>query len=430
MTARRHFLLACLAAGCAPWVRGESMARPHVLVVGGGFGGATAARFLREWSAGAVKVTLVERNRELVSCPLSNRVLSGDARLDSLRFGYGGLRHAGIDVLHQDVVALDPGARELRLADGRHLAGDRILLAPGIDFQWEAIPALADPDRRGQVLHAWKAGAQTLELARRIAALRDGGVLAISIPRPPFRCPPGPYERVSLIADYFRRRKPRCKLLVADANAEVIAKPDLFRQAWRELYPGIVEYLPEHGLEDIDLARGELRTQLGPLRADLLNVIPPQRAGDLALAAGMPLAGGAWVEIDWLTHEAKGLPGIHVIGDAVAAVPGMPKSAHLANQQAKRAAAAILDMLAGRSPQPAPLLANTCYSFVSADDAVHVAAMFRYSDATRRVEQVAGAGGLSVARSAHEGRLALDWARGLWHEALGPPGARRAKAGA
>lgn len=420
MTTRRRFLLASLASGFAPWVRAERRARPHVVIVGGGFGGATAARYLSQWSAGRLRITLVERQRALVSCPLSNRVLSGDMRLAELTHSYAGLaRRPGVELIHGEAVAVNAARRQVSFADGRELRGDRLLLAPGIDFLWQSIPALAAESARAPLLHAWKAGPQTALLARRIRALPDGASVAIVVPRPPFRCPPGPYERASLIAHYFKRHKPRSKVLVVDANSEVIAKRALFRKAWDELYPGIIDYLPDHALDDADLARNELRTSLGTIRADLLNIIPPQRAGKLALEAGLPLADGRWVEIDWLTHEALGVPGAHVIGDAVQAAPGMPKSAHLANQQGKRAAAAMLDLLDGLPPQPAPVLGNTCYSFVAADSAIHVAAMFRYSESARGMLPVAQGGGLSVARNAHEGRLALDWAKGLWNDALG-----------
>lgn len=408
--------LAGVLPACA--VRSPLAARGHVVVVGGGFGGATAARYLRLWSGGSVEVTLVEANAEFVSCPLSNLVLAGERKLADLTLTYDGLRRRGVRVVRDTAIAIDAAQRSVALHGGERIGYDRLLLAPGIDFIYEDLPGLQAADARNVVLHAWKAGAQTLALRRQLEAMPDGGVFAISIPKAPYRCPPGPYERASVVADYFKANKPRAKILLLDANAEIVSKKGLFAKAWAELYPDIIEYRPDSELRDVHAATRTAILDFEQIRADVLNVIPSQRAGTLAREADLKLINGRWVEVDWLSMESTSHPGIHVVGDALFAAPAMPKSGHLANQQAKLAAAAILEMLAGRSPSPSPLLTNTCYSFVDARNAVHIASVHRYDAGQKTMLPVAGAGGLSAARNAFEGKIAAAWALNIWADML------------
>jgi len=240
----------------------------------------------------------------------------------------------------------------------------------------------------------------------------------LSVPRAPYRCPPGPYERACLVADYCKRHKPRSKVVVLDANDEIVSKKGLFAKAWAELYPEIIEYRPQSELRDVDLATKTARLEFDHVRADVLNVIPPQRAADIAARSGLKLINQRWVEIDWLTMESSGTPGVHVLGDAIFPAPTMPKSGHVANQQAKLAAAAILRLLAGEQPDPAPLLMNTCYSFVDSRNAIHVAAVYQYDQASRVLQPVPGAGGVSSVRSELEGRIAAGWAQNIWADML------------
>jgi sulfite dehydrogenase len=420
---RRRMLVAFAGAGIGtalPLASARAATRPRVLIAGGGFAGATAAKYLRLWSKATVDVTLVEPKRRLVSCPFSNRVVAGLQDLESLTRGYQALdRRYGVRVVHERVVGVDVARRELRLAGGERVAGQRMVLAPGIDFLWESLPGLASATARTGLLHAWKAGPQTTELARRVAALPPGGSAVITVPRLPYRCPPGPYERASLIAGYFAQFNPRAKLLVLDANPEVRPKGALFRKAWAELYPGIIDYHPDVRVLDLDTRSDSLILDTGELRPDLLNVIPEQRAGDLALNAGLPLADGRWIKVDWRTMEAAGAPGVHVIGDAVLTAPGMPKSAHMANQHAKIAVAAILRSLAGEEPDPESVASNTCYSFVAADAAIRVSSIHRYDAAQRVLLPVPGSGGVSVARNRLEADYARNWLINLWNDTLG-----------
>jgi len=404
-------------AGCAGG--GVRQASGHVVVVGGGYGGATAAKYLRLWSANRVEVTLVERHTAFVSCPMSNLVIAGQRGMADITLSYDRLRdHHGVRLIHDEVLTIDPSARSLRLAGGGELRYDRLVLSPGIDFIWQEIPGLDNPGAQATILHAWKAGAQTVALRRQLAAMPDGGVFVLSIPKAPYRCPPGPYERASLVADYCKRHKPRSKLIILDANDEIVSKKGLFTRAWAELYPGIIEYRPQSELRDVDVATRTAHLDFDKVRGDVLNVIPPQRAADIATGSGLRLINQRWVEIDWLSMESSNTPAVHVLGDAIFPAPTMPKSGHVANQQAKLAAAAILRLLAGEQPDPAPLLMNTCYSFVDARNAIHVASVFQYDGSTRVVQPVAGAGGVSSARSELEGRIANGWAQNIWADML------------
>jgi len=388
----------------------------RVVVVGGGFGGATAARYLRLWG-GNIDVTLVERNAGFVSCPLSNLVLGGHKTMADISHGYDGLRAAGVKLVQGEVVAIDAAARRVRLAGGQELAYDRLVLSPGVDFVPDEVGGLADALASGRVLHAWKAGPQTLALRRQLTDLRDGGVVAVTIPKAPYRCPPGPYERACMVASYLKQAKPRSKLLVLDANPEIQSKKALFERAFAQHYPGLVEYRPNAELKEV--AGTTARLEFEDVQADVLNVVPPQRGADLARLAGVLNVNNRWAGVHWLTMESTAVPGIHVLGDAVFPAAQMPKSGHMANQHGKVAAAAIIQLLRGEPVNPTPVVMNTCYSFVTAQDVVHVASVHQYDAAEKTFKPVAGAGGVSAAASALEGRYALSWADNIWHDMLG-----------
>ena len=406
-----------LASGCASPGGG---AGGRVVVVGGGYGGATAAKYIRLWSEGRVEVTLVEPNDAFVSCPLSNLVLGGSRQMADITTPYDGLaRRHGVTIAKDRAAAIDVDKRQVRLAGGAALAYDRLVLSPGVDFMGDALPGLQAPGAREKVLHAWKAGPQTLALRRQLEAMPDGGVFALAIPLAPYRCPPGPYERACQVAHYFSRAKPRSKVLILDANDHVTSKEALFRKAWADRYPGIVEYRPNHALADVDAATGTLRFEFNDDgRAQVLNVLPPQRAGDIAHHAGLTTSNARWCDVDWLTMESTAAKYIHILGDALQIAPAMPKSGHMANQHGKVVAAAIVALLAGRAPNPLPLYNNTCYSFVSDTDVVHVSSVHRYDPGQKTMLPVPGAGGLSEAASELEGRYAMAWARNIWADTL------------
>jgi len=405
-------------AGCAPLRVARSSRR--IVVVGGGYGGATAARYAALWGGDAVDVTLVTREPAFVSCPLSNLVLGGSRTIADVTVGYEALGRHGIHVVHDSAIAVDAQQRRVRLARGADLPYDRLILSPGIDFFFERIDGLGTDGGRAAFPHAWQAGPQTLALRRQIAAMPDGGVFAISIPRAPYRCPPGPYERACQVAWYFRRAKPRSKVLILDGNEDVQSKKALFTKAWAEDYRGLVEYRPNCVLTSVDARTRVARFETADdVKADVLNVIPPHGAGRIAHDAGVVTANGQWCEVDFLTFESIRVPGIHVLGDAIQIAPLMPKSGHMANQHGKVAAAAVLAALAGQPPNPAPVLNNTCYSFIDDREAVHVASVHRYDAAQKTFLTVPGSGGVSAAKSEHEGDLGFAWARAIWKDMLG-----------
>ena len=412
-------LAAAAASGCAS-IGGGERNQARVVVVGGGYGGTTAAKYLRLWSERRVGVTLVEPNEAFVSCPLSNLVLGGSRSMASITRPYRALQAShGVRLVRSTVTAIDRAGKAVVLADGSRLGYDKLVLSPGVEMIYDSLPGLKDPASREQVLHAWKAGPDTVALRRQLEAMPDGGVYALTIPRAPYRCPPGPYERACQVAAYFKQAKPRSKVIVFDANEDLTSKPKLFREAWQSLYPGIVDYRPNHALTDVDVAGKQLVFEFNdPEKADVLNVLPPMRAGDIAAKSGLSLANNRWVEIDYQTFAAKGEQDIFVLGDAVLAAPAMPKSGHMANQHAKVAASAILAQLAGRDPNPMPVINNTCYSFVSADEVVHVASVHAWNAEQKTLVPVQGAGGLSAGRNHAEAVTAAAWAENIWSDML------------
>ena len=419
---RRRFLKQLAAgavAGAATGVgRPAFAAGARVVVVGGGFGGATAAKYIRMW-APDIQVTLVERNREFISCPLSNRVLAGQVELVDLTRGYGALSSKySVEVVSDEAVAIDPDKRELALEGGDVLPYDRLILSPGLDLLFDEIPGLREPAARERVLHAWRAGQQTMALRRQLEAMPDGGLYALTIPKVPYRCPPGPYERACQVAWYFKTHKPKSKVLILDANEKVQSKEPLFTKVWKEWYPGIVEYRPNSTLLDVDAATLTAKLEFEEVKADVLNVVPPQRAAKIAADAGLITANNKWVGVDFLTYESTAKKHIHVLGDAIVAAPAMPKSGHMANQHGKVAAAAVIALLRGEAPNPNPVINNTCYSFVSDKQVIHVASVHRY-DAEKRTMVVApGTSGVSAAPSELEGTYAESWGKNIWADML------------
>ncbi|MGQ0654129.1 MAG: FCSD flavin-binding domain-containing protein [Betaproteobacteria bacterium] len=411
---RREFIKLAAAAsfgglaGCAA----PAPSKARVVVVGGGFGGATAAKYIRLWDP-SVDVVLVERDAQFVSCPMSNLVLGGFAGMRDITVGYDGLRRHGVQVVRDEVTAIDPGRKLVRLGRGGDLAYERLVVSPGIDFFFNEVQGFEPAMRSGAVLHAWKAGPQTVALREQLERMRDGGVYILSIPLAPYRCPPGPYERVSMIAAYFKQAKPRSKVLVLDANADVTSKGPLFKRAWSELYPGLIEYRGNQKVVAVE--PGAVRTDFDTVKGDVLNVVPPHRAADIAQQAGLVTTNNRWCDVDWRTMESKAVKGVHVLGDATLSGPGMPKSGSMANNHAKIAAAAIVQLLAGRQPEPLKII-NTCYSFVSEKEAIRVSSVHEWDGNT--LQPVKGSGGVSAAHSEPEAVFAWNWAKTIWADSL------------
>jgi sulfide dehydrogenase [flavocytochrome c] flavoprotein chain len=404
-----------LLSGCATTGSGAK-----VVVVGGGYGGATAAKYVRMFSDYGIDVTLVEPNAAFVSCPISNLVLGGHKTMADITTPYDNLskRH-GVKVVRDMVSSIDPAKRTVKLASGGELHYDRLILSPGIDFMWDTLPGMGRPGAADKVLHAWKAGPQTLALRQQLEAMPDGGVYALSIPLAPYRCPPGPYERACMVASYFKKAKPRSKVVIFDANDDITSKKGLFMKAWDEHYKGLIEYRPKHKLVDVDAATNTLKFEFNDdFKAGVANVLPAQRAGEIAVKTGLATANARWCEVDFLTFESKAAKHIHVLGDAIQIAPGMPKSGHMANQHGKTCAAAVVSLLQGKEAPSLPIYANTCYSFVTATDVVHVASVHKYDAAQKTMLTVPGSGGLSSAASELEGQYAMAWARNIWADSL------------
>ncbi len=415
---RRAFINTLGAAwlGASSWAaRADSGNAARVVVVGAGFGGATVAKYLRMWSGNRVQVTLIEPNPAFVSCPTSNLVLGGSRTLSDITRPYETLvRKYGVRWLRDRVNAIDPDKKRLRLSTDT-LPYDVLVVAPGVSFDYARLPLPQGAAASGQVLHAWKAGPQTAQLAQQVKHMRPGGVFAITVPELPYRCPPGPYERACQVAFFLKRHNPTGKVLILDANPAITSKRALFERNWAQQYPGLIEYQPGSELLAIDAETRAVRTVFGNWRADVLNIIPPQAAGRLALDAGLANDEGRWCDVDFLTYESRRVPGIHVLGDAVES--GLPKSAHIANSQAKVCASAILARLADWDPDPAPVFANTCYSYVDDKQAMHVANVYRYDPKAQDMVSAPG-GGLSDRPSPAEGMDAVAWAQNIWHDTL------------
>ncbi len=410
-------LVAATAALSATCQATSSAAKARVVVVGGGYGGATAAKYLRLW-APSIEVTLVEREPVFTSCPLSNLVLGGHWKLEALQRPYAGLERHGVRVVQDDVAAIDASKRTVVLGRGATLTYDRLIVSPGVNFLFDEVRGLEAASRSGRILHAWKAGRETQALRAQLEGMRDGGVFVLSIPLAPYRCAPGPYERACQVASYFKTAKPKSKILVVDANSDQTSKGPLFRRAWSELYPGMIEYRAGSQAIGVDEKTRTVNLEVEDVQGDVLNVVPPQRAGEIAVRAGLITHNNRWCDVDWRTMESAAVKGIHVLGDATLSAPAMPKSGHMANNQAKVAAAAIIEMLSGRPPNPAPVMANTCYSFVSENEAIHVASVHQWSDEEKTLAPVPGSGGLSAARSRLEADYGRSWARTIWADML------------
>ncbi|MGE3538937.1 MAG: FCSD flavin-binding domain-containing protein [Candidatus Tectimicrobiota bacterium] len=417
MRTRRHILGllggCLLSVGTARRTWGQAAAR--LVVVGGGFAGATCAKYLR-LADSTLQVTLLAPQPTFISCPFSNTVLAGLNDLTMLTQHYTALRQRhGIHVLHKAAADVEPVRRQVLLADGQRLAYDRLVLAPGVEMHWDALPGY---DAAASTLwpHAWQAGPQTLLLRRQLEAMPDGGLVVITVPDNPYRCPPGPYERASLIAHYLKTHKPRSKVLLLDTK-DSFTKQALFQEAWQRLYGSLLEWVPgSQGGRVARVApqRQTIETDFDTYRPSVANIIPPQRAAAIARVAGLD-AGTGWCAVTPQTFESTVHAGIHLLGDAIIANP-MPKSAFSANNQAKVCAAALLALLRGH-PLPEPFLLNTCYSLVAPDYGIHIAGAYHVVD--QRLTAMAGSEGTSPLGAPDEIRgLEAEYARSWYANIL------------
>jgi sulfide dehydrogenase [flavocytochrome c] flavoprotein chain len=393
-------------------------AAPKIVVIGGGFAGLTAARMAKRYDKG-LDLTVVEVNPTYTACPFSNDVIAGLRDIKEQQFGYGKVAGDGVTLAQTNATGIDATARTVTLANGSILNYDRLILAPGIELRFDALPGY-DEAAAQRMPHAWKAGEQTMLLRRQIEAMEDGGVVVIVSPQNPYRCPPGPYERASLIAWYLKAKKPRSKVIILDAK-DAFSKQRLFQNAWKQMYPNLEWVSLSMGgkVSSVDPATNTLSTDFDKIKAAVANVIPPQKAGRIAEIAGATDRSG-WCPIDPVSFESKQVPNVHVIGDAAIA-GAMPKSAFAANAQAKVCAVAVAKLARGEKPET-PKLINTCYSLVAPDYGVSVAAV--YHPVNGQLAEVAGSGGVSPvdappSERKEEAELADGWFHTITSEVFG-----------
>jgi sulfide dehydrogenase [flavocytochrome c] flavoprotein subunit len=368
----------------------------RVVVIGGGMAGATVAKYLRLWGGTGVDVTLIERESSYASNIMSNLVLNGSRSMNSLQYGYGNLTSRyGVKLVKGEVTTIDPVGKAVTLAGGSRIVYDRLVVAPGVDF--DVLPGLETAAAQAKAPHAWKAGPQTTALRNMITAMPNGGVFVMSIPAKPYRCPPGPYERACVVADWLKRNRPGSKVIVFDANPGITAEVHSFTDAFDVVHKGVIEYQPGVSISSVDASTMTVNTSIGNIRGNVLNLIPPHRAGKVISANGLADAGGKWTSVDVLSYEAKVAPGIHVIGDASATT--QPKAGHIANQEAKVCADAILRLLSGRAPDPAPQTNSACYSPITFDTASWLTATFAYDPVSKTMQPVAASSGEAATRS-------------------------------
>lgn len=395
--------------------------KAKIVVVGAGYGGATAAKYLRMLSNNSADVTLIEPNAEFISCPISNLVVGGSQKISAITTPYDGLtKNYGVKMVKDMVTKIDPQKKTVQLASGKSLPYDKLILSPGIGLMMDKVEGLAQANQAGVTLQAWKAGPETVALHKQLADMPDGGVFAMSIPLAPYRCPPGPYERTCQVANYLKKNKPKSKIVVFDANPDITSKGKLFRAVWDDQYAGLIDYQPASNVVGVDAKTKTLKFELrDDFKADVLNVLPPMRAGDLVVNTGLANANDRWALVNFLNFESTAAKDIHILGDSIQIAPAMPKSGHMANQHAKVAAAAIICELSDYPVNPNPVVTNTCYSFVNDKDVIHVASVHQYDAAEKTFKTVPGSGGLSPSPTALEGIYAWGWAKNIWSDTVG-----------
>ncbi len=428
---RRSFLQSSAAisllglGACASTTSIPSKAK--VVVIGGGYGGATAAKYVRMLSDYKIDVVMIEPNEAFVSCPISNLVVGGSKQIGDLTTAYTGLsKNHGVTVVKDMAIAIDSSKKTVTLARGATIAYDKLIVSPGIELMMGSIEGLAAAQASGQVLQAWKAGAETVAMRKQLMDMPDGGVFAITIPVAPYRCPPGPYERACQAAWYLKQAKPKSKVLILDGNPDVTSKGALFKKVWAEQYKGMIEYRGDHKVTAVDAKTGTIKFEIqDDVKASVLNVLPSMRAGTIAQQAGLNnMANNRWCGVNYQSFESTAAKDVHVLGDSIQIAPGMPKSGHMANSHAKVAAAAIVAQLRGWEINPVPMLTNTCYSFVDDKNVVHVASVHEYVAAEKTFKTVAGSGGVSAIDlkpevTQLEGVYAMNWAQNIWADTLG-----------
>ena len=418
---RRDFLkssAATFAASIAPLSAHAKTrkAQPHVVVVGAGFGGAVCAKYLRLWDPN-IRVTLIEPNEKFTSCPMSNWVIGGFQDFDYLVKSYDNLPKYGIKMVKDWATGVDADKRLVLTRGGAKIKYDRLVLAPGMEWMTETVRGWDEAYQAKKVVHSFRAGPDTLLLRKQLEAMPDGGVFLIASPPPPGRCVSGPYERASVAAHYFKQHKPRSKIIMLDGHIDIVSKGPMFQAAWKELYPGMIEHRPNNMVQAFDHRTMTVSSEFEDVKADVVNIIPMQRAPKLCKDAGVRNDSlDRWCGIDYVTYESTAVPNIHVVGDPV--LSNMPKSAHVSNNQAKICAAAIISLFNGRQPEPVPVIGSTSYSVTSDKTSGAIAVVMRYNPATKVYERQP-LGGANPLHSELDFAYGLAWHENIWADTLG-----------
>jgi len=415
---RRRFLknsLGIVALGSfsfkAPFVNSKSS--PKVVVIGGGYGGATVSKYIKKWSPN-IDVTLVEKNTNYVSCPISNRIFSGKVDLNYLTHNYETLsKKYSVKIINDTVNSISPKNKKV-IFNHKSIDYDILVVSPGVEFNYDNIPEFKK-NKESVPLHAWKAGKQTIDLKKQLIDMKDGGVFSIIIPQAPYRCPPGPYERACQVAHYLKNNKPKSKIIIYDANEKIQSKGTLFKKYWSDLYPGMIDYYPMMPLRDFNTSTNSLIFDFDEMTHDVVNYIPDQRAPKFIREIAAK-AESNWCEIDFRSYQSIYDDNIYILGDSILPSPKMPKSGHMANSQAKVCASAIVRNLSGKDTNQNPIVNNTCYSFVSDDEVIHVAAVYKYNEEKKLMEVIPESTGVSGKASKIEGIYAEGWAKGIWYD--------------
>lgn len=423
-------------AGCASTggssIVGGKRGRPKVVVVGAGFGGATCARYIKAWEP-HIEVTVIEPNEQFVSCPTSNDVLAGYRKLEDITFAYTNLQGIIDNWVKDTVTAIDANTRTVTTSKGTKIAYDRLVLAGGVELLFNTVKGY-DAEAQKTVMHAWKAGPQTATLRKQLEEMPNGGVFVMSVPMAPYRCPPGPYERASLVASYFKKAKPRSKIIILDGNQDIASKKGLFLAAWKKHYghgtpSAMIEYRPNNMPRSVDAKTRMVGTEFDDVKGDVINVVPKMQAAEICGMAGARVGNDGkaapWCAVDFRTYESKFVPNVHIIGDST--LSNFPKSGSMANNMAKVCAASICEMCNGRDPVDTPVVANTCYSATTDHTAIHVAAVFRYNDTDKDGKKIPGGemkaqtlpgNGLSSEETEIEHVYMDGWAKNVWADTL------------
>lgn len=415
--------LSSLTAGCAT-SSSMASAKYKIVVIGAGFGGSTFSRYIKMW-APQTEVTLIEPNSAFTSCPFSNTVLAGINKMDDITLPYDYIKKVVDNFVPDTVTAIDSAKQTVTTAGGKTFSYDRLVLAGGIELLFDKVEGY-DAETQKTVKHAWKAGAdQTGVLRQQLEAMPDGGTFVMSVPKAPYRCPPGPYERACMVATYFKAAKPKSKIIVLDGNPDIASKKGLFLAAWKKHFGygtdnSMIDYRPNNMPRMVDAKKMMVGTEFDDVKGDVLNVVPPMRAAAVTGMAGVRDGNdGNWCTIDYLTFESKVVPKIHILGDS--ALTNFPKSGSVANNTGKMCAYAISEMLAGRQPDPAPVVTNTCYSGTGQGTAFHVATVFRWDPEKKALLPPKGANGVSKEESELEMAYMESWAVNVWSDTLGLP---------